>query len=77
MKTETAKAKARRESHVIIRALDAVMWADPRDERAAKRIINRIFRSGDLAGIYLPESITEYLVESNLIKYEAEQEEIY
>jgi hypothetical protein len=70
MEQETTFAKQRREAHVIVRALDAVMWADERDKEASSRIVNRLWRRGLLNGVILPEQILEYMSKSHRKQYE-------
>ena len=60
-----------REAHVIIRAFDAVIWSDPRDEQATNRVVNRLWRQGLLANVLLPASIEERLTPVNRKGYEA------
>lgn len=75
MEKETTFAKQRREAHVIVRALDAVMWADERDEEASSRIVNRLWRRGLLNGVILPEQILEYMSKSHRKQYERQMEQ--
>ena len=68
---ETHRQKQIRQAHVIIRAFDACIWADPRDEQAVNREVNRLWRQGLLANVLLPASIEERLTPVNRRGYEA------
>ena len=68
--TETHYQKKIRQAHVIIRAFDACIWADPRDEQAVDREVNRLWRQGLLANVVLPVSIEERLTPANRKGYE-------
>lgn len=67
---ETHRQKVIRQAHVIIRAFDAVIWADPRDEKAVDREVNRLWRQGWLTTVLLPASIEERLTPANRKAYE-------
>ncbi len=67
---ETHRQKQIREAHVIIRSFDAVIWSDPRDEKATNRVVNRLWRQGLLANVLLPASIEERLSATNRKGYE-------
>tara|TARA_B100000900_G_C20220378_1_gene569554 strand:+ start:249 stop:485 length:237 start_codon:yes stop_codon:yes gene_type:complete len=75
MTTETPFAQRRREAHVIIRALDSVIWADDLDEQAAIRVVNKLWHTGKLAGIILPDQIVDYLTRVHRKQYERGIEE--
>ena len=72
---ETHQQKKMRQAHVVIRAFDSVIWADPRDEAAVKREVNRLFKEGLLKGIKLPESVVERLTPSHRKSYRSRLEE--
>ena len=69
MTTETPFAQKRREAHVIIRALDSIIFADERDVEAASRIVNRLWKSGTLTGIPLEAQIVDYLTKAHRKQY--------
>tara|TARA_E500000318_G_scaffold109834_1_gene123745 strand:- start:118 stop:585 length:468 start_codon:yes stop_codon:yes gene_type:complete len=50
-------AMKRREAHVTMRALDSVLWEDPRDHRASCNVAQRLWNSGLLNGLPLTESM--------------------
>jgi len=72
---ETHQQKKMRQAHVVIRAFDSVIWADPRDEAAVTAEVNRLFHLGLLYGIELPESIEERLTPSHRKSYQLMLEE--
>lgn len=75
MTTETRFAQRRREAHVIVRALDSVMWADDLDEQAARRVVQQLWHRGLLTGVILPELIADYLSPAQRKQYERVIEE--
>ena len=54
-------AEKRRQAHVTMRALDSVLWEDPRDFAAAKVVAQKLWNSGLLTGIELTETMLLHL----------------
>ena len=50
-------AMRRREAYVTMRALDSVLWEDPKDHRASCNVAQRLWNSGLLNGLPLTESM--------------------
>ena len=54
-------AEKRRQAHVTMRALDSVLWEDPRDLAAAKVVAQKLWNAGLLTGIELTETMVLHL----------------
>ena len=54
-------AEKRRQAHVTMRALDSVLWEDPRDFAAARVVAQKLWNSGLLTGIELTETMVLHL----------------
>ena len=50
-------AMKRREAHVIMRALEAVLWEDPLDHQASCNVAQNLWDNGKLNGIPLTETM--------------------
>ena len=50
-------AMKRRQAHVTMRALDSVLWEDPRDHQASCNVAQKLWNSGLLNGIPLTETM--------------------
>lgn len=62
-------AMKRRESYLIMRAMDACIWADPQDEQAMRNIALRLWNSGRLSGLPLTETMLDMLPRAQQKQY--------
>ncbi len=62
-------AMKRREAHVTMRALDSVLWEDPRDHQASCNVAQRLWDSGKLTGIPLTETMVLLLDKASQRQY--------
>ena len=67
---ESDFAMRRREAHVTMRALDSVLWEDPRDHRASCNVAQRLWNSGLLDGLPLTETMLLLLDMKSQKQYE-------
>lgn len=63
-------AMKRRQAHVTMRALDSVLWEDPRDHRASCNIAQRLWDNGLLNGIPLTETMLLLLDKKSQKQYQ-------
>ena len=62
-------AMKRREAHLIMRAMDSCIWADPQDEQAMRNIALRLWNSGRLANLPLTETMLDMLPSAQQKQY--------
>ena len=62
-------AMKRRESYLIMRAIDSCIWADPEDEQAMRNIALRLWNSGRLSGLPLTETMLDMLPRAQQKQY--------
>ena len=69
-------AMKRRQAHVTMRALDSVLWEDPRDHQASCNVAQRLWDNGLLNGIPLTETMLLLLDKKSQKQYQKYMEEV-
>lgn len=62
-------AMKRREAHVTMRALDSVLWEDPKDHMASCNVAQKLWNAGLLNGIPLTETMVLLLNKTSQKQY--------